>query len=92
MNKGELISKVADDTGLTQRQVDSVVSAILETITKQVASGGKVTLAGFGTFERRHRKARIGRNPQTGAEIQIKASNVPAFSAGKQFKETVNAS
>lgn len=89
MNKGELIAKIADDTGLTQRQVDQVVTAILDTITSEVANGGKITLAGFGTFERRHRKARTGRNPQTGEEIQIAASNVPAFSAGKQFKETV---
>lgn len=92
MNKGELISKIADDTGITQRQVDTVVTAILDTITGEVATGGKVTLAGFGTFERRHRKARVGRNPQTGEEIQIAASNVPAFSAGKQFKETVKKS
>ncbi len=92
MNKGELISKIAEETGITQRQVDQVVTAILDTITSEVAGGGKVTLAGFGTFERRHRKARVGRNPQTGAEIQIGASNVPAFSAGKQFKETVKKS
>lgn len=91
MNKGELITKISEDTELTQKQVDTVLSAILETITDEVAKGGKVTLAGFGTFEKRHRKARTGRNPQTGEEIKIAASNVPAFSAGKQFKETVKA-
>lgn len=89
MNKGELIAKVSDETELTQKQVDAVLTSVIETITSEVANGGKVTLAGFGTFERRDRKARAGRNPQTGEEIQIPASKVPAFSAGKQFKLTV---
>lgn len=91
MNKGELISAVADETGLPQKQVDNILTAVIEKITSEVARGTKVTITGFGTFEKRHRKARTGRNPQTGEEIQIAASNVPAFSAGKQFKDTVKA-
>jgi len=91
MNKGELIAKVSEETGLTQKQVESVVSTLLESIVGQITKGEKVTIAGFGTFEKRHRKARTGRNPQTGAEMQIAASDVPAFSAGKQFKESVKA-
>lgn len=91
MNKGELIAKMAEDTEMTQKQVDTILSAFIDTITEEVAQGNKVTLAGFGTFEKRHRKARTGRNPQTGEEIKIAASNVPAFSAGKQFKDTVKA-
>ncbi len=92
MNKGEVIAKLSEETGLTQKQVDEVLSTLIEIVTKQVSKGDKVTFAGFGTFEKRHRKARTGRNPQTGEEMKIAASNVPAFSAGKQFKEAVKSS
>jgi DNA-binding protein HU-beta len=68
-----------------------VVGAIVDVITETVASGDKVTLVGFGTFEARERQAREGRNPSTGAAIQIPATTVPAFSAGKGFKEVVAA-
>ena len=90
MNKEELVKAVADKTKLSQKQTAEVVASILETVQKTVAKGKKVTLVGFGTFEARKRKARTGRNPQTGKEIKIAAKTVPAFSAGKKFKELVN--
>lgn len=89
MNKGELVAKISESTDLTQKQVDEVVSALLEEVKNAVASGEKVTLTGFGTFQKRDRKGRTGRNPRTGEEIKIPPSSVPAFSAGKQFKDTV---
>jgi DNA-binding protein HU-beta len=89
MNKGDLVTKIADDTELTQKQVDEVINSLLEEIKKQVAKGEKITLTGFGTFSKRSRKGRTGRNPRTGEEIKIPASSVPAFSAGKQFKDFV---
>ncbi len=89
MNKGELVAKIAEEADLSQKQAEHVISEFLEEIKKQVAKGEKVTLTGFGTFSKRHRKGRIGRNPRTGEEIKIAASSVPAFSAGKQFKDTV---
>jgi DNA-binding protein HU-beta len=89
MNKGELVAKVADDLGISQKQVDEIVTALLEEVKGQVAKGEKVTLTGFGTYSKKDRKGRTGRNPRTGEEIQIPASSVPAFSAGKQFKDFV---
>jgi DNA-binding protein HU-beta len=89
MNKGELVAKISEDLDMTQKQVDEVVSALLEEVKAQVARGEKITLTGFGTFQKRDRKGRTGRNPRTGEEIKIPASSVPAFSAGKQFKDTV---
>lgn len=89
MNKGELVARIADEVDLSQKQVEHVLTEFLEEIKKQVAKGEKVTLTGFGTFSKRHRKGRVGRNPRTGEEIKIAASSVPAFSAGKQFKDTV---
>lgn len=89
MNKGELVAKISEDLDMTQKQVDEVVSALLEEVKAQVAKGEKITLTGFGTFQKRDRKGRTGRNPRTGEEIKIPASSVPAFSAGKQFKDTV---
>ena len=73
----------------SQKATADVVAAVLETIEKTVSKGKKVTLVGFGTFEARKRAARTGRNPQTGAELKIAAKTVPAFSAGKKFKELV---
>lgn len=90
MNKGELIDAIAEKAGLTKKQTDATVTAVIETIIDTVSSGEKVTLVGFGSFEARDRKARNGRNPQTGKKLKIKATKVPAFSAGKLFKEKVN--
>lgn len=90
MNKAELIDKVTESVdGTTKKQADQVLTAILEQITKAVAEGNKVTLVGFGAFEARDRQARQGRNPKTGEDITIPATRVPAFSAGKQFKDSV---
>lgn len=91
MNKEELVQEVAKKTKYPQKQVADVISCALEAIEKSVSKGKKVTLVGFGTFERRKRASRTGRNPQTGASIQIPAKNIPAFSAGKKFKELVSA-
>lgn len=89
MNKGELVDAVAENTGESKSNVGSVIDATLDTITRTLAAGDKVTFTGFGTFERRHRKARMGRNPQTGAPVPIPESNVPAFKAGKALKDAV---
>jgi len=89
MNKEELVQEVAKKTKVSQKQVDETLAAIVDTIVKAVAKGKKVTLIGFGTFEPRKRAARTGRNPQTGKELKIAAKTVPAFSAGKKFKELV---
>ncbi|MBD2138395.1 HU family DNA-binding protein [Anabaena sp. FACHB-1237] len=89
MNKGELVDAIAEKTGVTKKQVDQVLSSVIETIIEAVASGDKVTLVGFGSFESRERKAREGRNPKTNEKMEIPATRVPAFSAGKQFREKV---
>jgi DNA-binding protein HU-beta len=89
MNKGELIDAVAQQAGVPKKVADSVVSAAIETIMEAVANGDKVTLVGFGSFEPRERKEREGRNPKTGETMTIPATTVPAFSAGKGFKDLV---
>ncbi len=90
MNKEELVKDIAKKTRMPQKQVAEVISLMIDSIEKSVSKGKKVTLVGFGTFEARKRAARTGRNPQTGAEIKIPAKTVPAFSAGKKFKEIVS--
>lgn len=90
MNKGELIESIARTTGESRRVVGDVVDAFVDAVQQQVRNGEKVTLPGFGTFERRHRAARAGRNPQTGEEIQVAAANVPAFKPGAGFKGFVS--
>ena len=89
MNKEELVKEVAKKAKVSQKAAADVLSATIVTVQKTVAKGKKVTLVGFGTFEARKRKARTGRNPQTGAAIKIAAKTVPAFSAGKKFKDAV---
>ncbi|MEF2094418.1 HU family DNA-binding protein [Bacillus sp. CFBP9009] len=89
MNKTELVSSVAAQAKLTKDDAKKVVDALFETITATLAKEEKIQLVGFGTFEVRDRAARTGRNPQTGEEIQIAASKVPAFKAGKELKEAV---
>ena len=90
MNKAELIDAVASSTDLSRADATRSVDAVIDTITETLRKGDSVTLVGFGTFEVRARAARTGRNPQTGETIQIKASNSPAFKAGKAFKDAVN--
>lgn len=90
VNKNELISKVADDTGLSKSDSSKAVDSIFDSITGELKSGGDIRLVGFGTFLVTKRKATTGRNPQTGAAIDIPAANVPKFRAGKALKEAVN--
>jgi len=89
MNKEELVKEISKKTKLPQKNVSEILNTTIETIEKNVSKGKRVTLVGFGTFESRKRAARTGRNPQTGKEIKIPAKKVPAFSAGKKFKEMV---
>jgi DNA-binding protein HU-beta len=89
MNKGELVDAIAAKANVTKKEADAVLSAIIETIIETVASGDKVTLVGFGAFEKRDRAQREGRNPKTGETMTIAATSVAAFSAGKLFKEKV---
>jgi DNA-binding protein HU-beta len=89
MNKEELVQEIAKKTKLSQKMVADVLVATIEAIEKSVSKGKRVTLVGFGTFEPRKRAARTGRNPQTGKAIKIAAKTVPAFTAGKKFKEMV---
>lgn len=89
MNKTELISVVAEKAEVTQKEAELVLTAIVDTIQETLAQGEKVVLTGFGTFEVRHRVARKGRDPRTGAEIDIPAQRSPAFRAGKGLKDAV---
>jgi DNA-binding protein HU-beta len=89
MNKAELVNAVSDKAGVTKKQADEILSATIDTIVDTVSKGDKVTLVGFGSFEPRDRKAREGRNPKTGKALKIPATRVPAFSAGKVFKDAV---
>ena len=90
MNKTDLINTVAQRTGQSKRVTGEMLEELINQIQKTVKKGEKVTLPGFGTFERRARKARTARNPQTGEAIQVKASKVPAFKAGAGFKTYVS--
>ena len=89
MNKTELVKAVSTQAELTQKDAAKVVDALFETISNTLAKEEKIQLIGFGTFEVRDRAARKGRNPQTGEEIDIAASKVPAFKPGKELKEAV---
>ena len=89
MNKAELIEEASGETGLTKKETGNVVDALTETITNTLSKGEKVTLVGFGTFQVMERKARTGRNPQTGQTIQIPAKKVPKFRPGKSLREAV---
>ena len=90
MNKAELIASVAEKTGFTKKDAEKALNGFMETIKDELVAGGKVQLVGFGTFETRERAAREGRNPRTKETINIPASTVPVFKAGKEFKEKVN--
>ncbi len=90
MNKNELIASVAEKAGLTKKDSEKAVSAVIDSIVETIASGDKVQLVGFGTFEVRERAERTGRNPQTKQPIVIPASKLPVFKAGKAFKDAVS--
>ena len=90
MNKTDLIAAVAEAANVSKKDAAAVVAATFDAITKAIADGDKVQLAGFGTFEARERAARDGKNPLTGEAIKIAACKVPAFKAGKALKDAVN--
>ena len=90
MNKAELIDAVSTQTGLQKADATRAVDAVFDSITSALKSGDTVSLLGFGTFVVKARAARAGRNPQTGAPIQIAASKAPGFKAGKALKDAVN--
>lgn len=90
VNKNDLISRVASDSGLTKADAGNAIEAMLNGISQALQSGDEVRLVGFGTFSVAHRAASMGRNPRTGESISIPASNNPKFKAGKAFKAAVN--
>ena len=90
MNKTELVAAVAEKAGLTKKDTERVVNALLDTIVQQLEKGEKVQLSGFGIFEVKAREARVGRNPRTKESIQIPASRQPAFKASKTLKDIVS--
>ena len=90
MNKTELVAAIAQKAELSKKDAEKAVKAFTEVVAKELKKGGKVQLVGFGTFEVAKRAARVGRNPQTGAEMKIKASKAPKFKPGKALKDAVN--
>lgn len=90
MNKSQLIDKIAENADLSKASAGRALDTIIEAVSDSLKGGDQVQLVGFGTFSVRDRCARIGRNPQTGAEIQIPAAKVPGFKAGKALKDAVN--
>ena len=90
MNKNELVSAVAEKTELSKQQANAAVDSTFEVIQQALADGGDIRLVGFGTFAVTHRAASKGRNPSTGAEVDIPARNVPKFTPGKGLKDAVN--
>ncbi len=90
MNKSDLIAVIAEKAELTKKDADKALGAFIDGVTEALVNGDKVVLVGFGSFETKTRAARKGKNPQTGAEINIPASTVPAFKAGRGLKDAVN--
>jgi len=90
MNKAELITAISDTTDYQKKDIDAIINAYTKVVTDALKSGDKVQLVGFGTYEVATRPARIGRNPQTGAEMKIPAAKVPKFKPGKALKDAVN--
>jgi DNA-binding protein HU-beta len=90
MNKAEFISAVSEAAGSSKSEATAHVEAIINVVTNTLKDGNEVTLVGFGTFKAKNREARTGRNPRTGESIQIAASTVPSFKAGKAFKDALN--
>ncbi|MDR1693413.1 MAG: HU family DNA-binding protein [Oscillospiraceae bacterium] len=90
MNKAELTNAVSEKTGLTKKDSDAAITAVFDVVGNALATGDKVQLVGFGSFEVKQREARVGRNPKTRESINIPASKSPVFKAGKALKESVN--
>jgi len=89
VNKADLIDAIAKDVSIAKSAAANVIDSFIETVKRSLKKGEKVTLMGFGSWEVRERAARVGRNPQTGKEIKIKAKKVPKFNPGKELKEAV---
>lgn len=89
MTKDEMIAAMAESSGISKKQATQCLTAFMDNVTSSLKSGNKVSFSGFGTFAISDRKARQGRNPQTGATISIPATKVPVFRAGKNLKEAV---
>lgn len=89
MNKTELIAQVAEKSGLSKKDAEKALSAVLESVTEAMSNGDKVSLVGFGTFETKQREARTCRNPRTNETIEVPASVAPVFKAGKALKDAV---
>ena len=89
MNKAELVAAVAEKTALSKKDSEKAVNAAFDAISAELVEGGKVQLVGFGSFETKSRNARVGRNPRTKEEIEIPASRIPTFKAGKALKDAV---
>lgn len=89
MNKNELITAVAEKSGMTKKDAEKAIAAVVDTLTEALVKGDKVTLVGFGSFETKTREARIGRNPKTKETIEIPATTVPTFKAGTALKNAV---
>ena len=87
MNKSDLIGKMAEKSAMTKKDSEKALKALIESVEEALAKGDKVQLVGFGTFEVKERKARVGRNPRTREEIKIPASKAPIFKAGKDLKD-----
>lgn len=91
MNKSELVAKIAEGADISKAAAGRSLDSLIQSVTDELANGGEVALVGFGTFKVTDRAARTGRNPQTGAEIQIAAAKMPGFKAGKGLKDSCNA-
>jgi DNA-binding protein HU-beta len=89
MNKDEMIAKISASTGISKKQASEAVQVFIDSVTTQLQEGKKVSFSGFGTFSVSHRKARMGRNPHTGVAMEIPASKLPVFKAGKNFKDAI---
>ena len=89
MNKAELISATAEKAGMSKKDSEKVINALIDTITDTMKKGDKVQLVGFGSFEVKNRPARMGRNPRTKEQIEIPAAKIPQFKAGKALKDTI---
>lgn len=90
MNKGQLVEKIAEGADISKASAGRALDSLIGVVSTELADGGEVALVGFGTFKVSDRAARTGRNPQTGAEIQIAASKAPGFKAGKALKDACN--
>jgi DNA-binding protein HU-beta len=90
MNKTELVNKIAEKSGLSKKDSEKALVAVMDTVTETLCQGDKVHLVGFGSFEVKQRPERIGRNPKTKEEIIIPASKIPQFKAGKAFKDAID--